>query len=36
MTDKAIIRTSKFFSLVLRHELERGGPKLDKMRRGRS
>ena len=29
MTDKEIIRTSKFLSLVLRHEPERVGLKLD-------
>jgi len=29
MTDKAISRTSKFLSLILRHEPERVGLKLD-------
>ena len=29
MTDKAITRTSKFLSLILRHEPERVGLKLD-------
>src|SRR5215469_3139276 len=29
MTDKEIIRTSKFLSLILRHEPERVGLKLD-------